>query len=96
MLQVFSMTHKGELRREEGCLAANGNDGAKVTLEQCPIDGDLPGKMWWSYERSSGHVKHLPSGRCLDVEHLGAGDEIQLADCKDSDTQKFIIETMLE
>lgn len=93
--QVFSITHQGELRREEGCLGASGSDGAHVRLEPCPVGKDLPSHMVWQFDRDTGEMKHKQSGLCMDAEHLSAAKPIVLKTCADKDTQIWEIEHYL-
>lgn len=91
------MTRKNELRREESCSATYGAEGAEVSLESCPVGQPLPDKMKWSYDKTSGHITHLMSGKCLDADNLKAGGFVKVTTCEDNkDTQKWEIEFMLD
>jgi hypothetical protein len=39
IFQVFSLSLKDELRREDGCMSTGGNNGDKISLTKC-IEGD--------------------------------------------------------
>ena len=93
--QVFSYTHKGELRREEGCLASSGQAGSSVRLEPCPVGKPLPKYMIWDYEKETKKFKHRSGQTCLDSEHLSATNFIKLQDCADKDSQKWTMETLM-
>ncbi|XP_067931309.1 probable N-acetylgalactosaminyltransferase 9 isoform X2 [Watersipora subatra] len=93
--EVFSMSHDGALRREEGCLSSAGGPGATVRLEPCPVGQNMPSSMLWDYDKSEKRVKHRSSGSCLDADKLSASKTVKLQKCEDKDTQKWELEFML-
>lgn len=93
---MFSFTHIGELRREEGCLGARGGGGEPhLRLEPCPVGKELPEHMVWEHNKEDGKVKHKQLGLCMDAEHLSASKPITLKTCSDKDTQIWELEHYL-
>ena len=54
-LQVFSLTHEGELRREEACMDSTGAEGAKVSLMSCH---GMKGNQEWTHDRVRHNYYH--------------------------------------
>lgn len=83
--EVFSLSLKDELRREDGCLSTVGNDGDKLSLVHC-TGGD---KQQFKHDKEKGTIVHVGSGRCLDVAGEKSGGFIHVRDCSSADSQKW-------
>ncbi|XP_013399939.1 polypeptide N-acetylgalactosaminyltransferase 13-like isoform X2 [Lingula anatina] len=91
--EVFSLSQKNELRREEACLDSVGAEGSKVSLNPCH---GHKGNQEWRHHKDSGVIVHVPSGKCLDVSGLKSGDSVQLKKCNGGNDQKWTIEHYLD
>lgn len=90
--EVFSLSQTNELRREEGCLTSNGNNGDNVSLQSCS-SGDE--KQKWKHDKTNSSIIHGKSGRCLDVAQEKSGGVLHVKDCDNSDAQKWNFEHYL-
>ncbi|XP_052801454.1 probable N-acetylgalactosaminyltransferase 9 isoform X2 [Mya arenaria] len=89
--EVFSLSKKGELRREDSCCSSGGGNGDKITLTRCFDDS----KQRFTHSRETGVIKHEASGRCLDIADEQSGGFIYLRDCNGGGSQKWEIEHYL-
>jgi len=81
------------VRREENCADSLGADGGKVGLSQCH---GAEGNQKWNHKKN-GQLVHTPTGKCLDVAGLKAGDELLVRPCGDDiQTQLWTFETYLD
>ncbi|WAQ93812.1 GALT9-like protein [Mya arenaria] len=88
---VFSLSKKGELRREDSCCSSGGGNGDKIALTRCFDDS----KQRFTHSRDTGVIKHEASGRCLDIADEQSGGFVHLRDCNGGDSQKWEIEHYL-
>ena len=70
-LQVFALSLKGELRREEGCCDALGEEGSKVRLMQCH---GMTGNQFWTHNKVRRQVdgqiiQHVLSVSVVSSDH---------------------------
>ncbi|XP_052807229.1 probable N-acetylgalactosaminyltransferase 9 isoform X1 [Mya arenaria] len=89
--EVFSLSKKGELRREDSCCSSGGGNGDKIALTRCFDDS----KQRFTHSRETGVIKHEASGRCLDIADEQSGGFIHLRDCNGGGSQKWEIEHYL-
>ncbi|XP_058800355.1 polypeptide N-acetylgalactosaminyltransferase 1 [Phymastichus coffea] len=85
--QYFSLSKKGELRREDTCATViedeNKKDTFKVCMKECEeIEDD---KEWILTE--DGKILHLRTGLCLDTTGIKSKDDVIATACSDSQDQ---------
>ncbi|GAV02000.1 hypothetical protein RvY_12618-2 [Ramazzottius varieornatus] len=84
--QLFAISRKGQLRREEACAeaSAQATDGEFPRMTQC-YKRDT---QKWTHEKD-GAIVHVASGLCLDVKDVKNEGDIRLRKCQNSKTQKW-------
>ncbi|XP_045168076.2 probable N-acetylgalactosaminyltransferase 9 isoform X1 [Mercenaria mercenaria] len=90
--EVFSLSLKDELRREDGCMSTSGSDGGTIALTKC-IAGDS--RQQFKHDKQKGTIIHVGSGRCLDVANEKSSGHVRVKDCSNTDTQKWTFEHYL-
>lgn len=88
--QVFSLSLKNQLRREEGCLEIY-KIGDKPMLYSCDSHKS---NQQWIYFKSNGTLVHIKTGACLDSTRNG--QHVSTKKCSKSDTQKWAFEHYLD
>uniref|UniRef100_A0A0L8I360 Ricin B lectin domain-containing protein n=3 Tax=Octopus bimaculoides TaxID=37653 RepID=A0A0L8I360_OCTBM len=87
--QIFSLSLKNELRRENGCLQIL-QTGDKPTLQLC--DGEKKVQEW-KYFKNNGTLVHVTTGACLhSTKH---GESVSTKQCSETDSQKWTFEHYL-
>ncbi|CAB3371966.1 Hypothetical predicted protein [Cloeon dipterum] len=92
--QLYSLSKKGELRREFNCVQAPATKSLsveKATLVPCH---DLLGNQEWEWNKR-GQLKHKASGKCIDIENVHSEEDVKVAPCSDSKFQIFQFEHVL-
>ena len=74
--QVFSLSKKDELRREDLCVISHGTPGAVATMNQCT--GRSSEK--WRHQKG-GQIVHIESGLCLDITDVKNGEYAKVNKC---------------
>ncbi len=74
--QVFSLSNKDELRREDLCVLTQGSAGSVVQMNHC--SGNSNEK--WTHTKS-GPIIHKDSGLCLDVTDVKNGEYAKVNKC---------------
>ncbi|XP_060585105.1 probable N-acetylgalactosaminyltransferase 9 isoform X2 [Ruditapes philippinarum] len=90
--EVFSLSLKDELRREDGCMSTGGSNGDKISLTKC-IEGDK--NQQFKHDKQKSTIVHVGSGRCLDVADEKSSGYVRVRDCNNSDSQKWNFEHYL-
>ncbi len=75
--QVFSLSKKDELRREELCCSGNKNPGSIVIMEPC---WGKPNQKWT--HTKNGAIVNKDSGLCIDITDVKNGENPKLNECK--------------
>lgn len=88
--QVFSLSLKNQLRREEGCLEIY-KIGDKPMLYSCDSHKS---NQQWIYFKSNGTLVHIKTGACLDSTKNG--QHVSTKKCSKSDAQKWAFEHYLD
>ncbi|XP_059168210.1 probable N-acetylgalactosaminyltransferase 9 isoform X1 [Physella acuta] len=89
--QVFSLTHEGQLRREEACLEASGSSGSHVSLMPCHGSSS----QQWIHDKSKNTVIHKSSNKCLDTGGNKSGELVVINTCDDRLSQKWTMQHYL-
>lgn len=87
--EVFSLSKRKELRREESCLQTTGGERSSVMLIPCY---GSRGSQEWKHDRETGTIIHESSGKCLDTADVKSGGSIVVSKCIGSGTQKWEFE----
>jgi hypothetical protein len=77
--QVFSLSHKNELRREDLCCSGSNAPGSSVIMEPCWDKSNQK----WKHTKSSTIV-HIESGLCIDITDVKSGEIAKLKTCDTS------------
>ncbi|CAF1111639.1 unnamed protein product [Rotaria sordida] len=89
--QYFSLSKKDQLRREDTCAVALGQDSDTMTVSLSPCDYAGSNQKWVHEKR--GSIVHYPSKLCLDVEGLSNNDQVKLRKCEPNKlSQKWLFE----
>ncbi|XP_043224989.1 polypeptide N-acetylgalactosaminyltransferase 1-like [Amphibalanus amphitrite] len=74
--QMFSLSNKGQLRREEVCATVQ-RRSSLVMMTRCTSGGR--DQIWTLDPR--GYLRHESTGLCLDREGLNSGDDVMATTC---------------
>ncbi len=74
--QVFSLSNKDELRREDLCCQGRNTEGSTVMMYTC--SGNSNEK--WTHKKGD-QIVHVNSGLCLDVTDVKNGEFPHLNQC---------------
>jgi polypeptide N-acetylgalactosaminyltransferase len=75
--QVFSLSKKNELRREDLCCYGASTRGSVVKMQMC-YNSDL---QHWTHSKETKAIVHTKSGLCLDVTDVKNGEFAKLDEC---------------
>ncbi len=73
------------------CLDVAGNNaanGTKIVITDCYKSA---GQSWTGDVRATSPLKSVTTGKCLDLSAFTKGTDTRLLDCKNADSQKFLI-----
>ncbi|MFE1754472.1 ricin-type beta-trefoil lectin domain protein [Streptomyces anandii] len=73
------------------CLDVAGNNAANGTKIQIWSCHDSPNQTWQSNVNAATSLKHVGTGKCLDLHTFDNGDDAQLYACNGSSAQQFDI-----
>ncbi|WP_312846089.1 ricin-type beta-trefoil lectin domain protein [Streptomyces sp. WAC05374] len=73
------------------CLDVAGNKAANGTKIQITDCYSTPGQAWTGDVRAAAPLKSTTTGKCLDLSAFTKSTDARLWDCKDADSQKFLI-----
>jgi hypothetical protein len=96
--QLFSLTLKGHLRKEEFCLAPifNKKDSylqSYLYFLNCPNQND--DRFEWKYQELSRTFVHVRTGLCLDISNAKIKGYPKIARCEiESQNQKWIFKKL--
>ncbi|XP_043279909.1 polypeptide N-acetylgalactosaminyltransferase 1-like [Venturia canescens] len=87
--QFFSLSHYGELRREQTCAVINTIDEdsprPKVQMVDCQYQGD---EAKWTLTEE-GKLVHVATGLCLDGTKIKSGGDLVASMCSDRASDQF-------
>lgn len=89
--EVFSLTKRDEIRREEMCLDALGKLNQTVSVMHCH---EQRGNQEWKHNRETGTIIHS-SSLCLDRAEIKSGGDVVINKCTGADSQKWELENYL-
>ncbi|XP_065337647.1 polypeptide N-acetylgalactosaminyltransferase 1 isoform X1 [Cloeon dipterum] len=92
--QLYSLSKKGELRREFNCVQAPATKSLSVEKAMLVPCHDLQGNQEWEWNKR-GQLKHKASGKCIDIENVHSEEDVKVAPCSDSKFQVFQFEHVL-
>ncbi|CAL1528786.1 unnamed protein product [Lymnaea stagnalis] len=90
--QVMSLTRTDDLRREEGCLEASGEDNSHVSLRPCH---NIPSQKW-IHDKTKSTIVHKSSGKCLDTGGYKSGETVVINTCNDKESQKWTMQHYID
>ncbi|XP_059479627.1 polypeptide N-acetylgalactosaminyltransferase 1 isoform X2 [Neocloeon triangulifer] len=92
--QLYSLTTKGELRREFLCVQAPGPSNSPVERAVLADCHGMRENQEWEYTKK-GQLRHKLSGRCIDIENVNSDESVRVVACRDSKFQVFHFDHVL-